>query len=159
MSEEKNFPFTCKDLTKDTGFLMLQVSNLWATSHDRVLKRQYDLTHMQYAVLASIYWLVLYGEEVTQVRLAQHTKINAMTISKMLKGLEIKGYVYRTTHSVDVRAKSVHLTGKGKEILDKAIKTIADVDTKFFNSLGKHIDSFNGHMFDLLKENDYIVYD
>jgi DNA-binding MarR family transcriptional regulator len=157
--EEKNFPFTCKDLRKDTGFLMLQISNLWAAGHDKVLKRYYNLSHMQYAVLASVYWLVLYGEEVTQVRLSQHTKISPMTISKMLKGLEDKGYVYRKTHSTDVRAKAVHLTDRGKEILDKAIKTIADVDAQFFNFLGKNVTRFNDYMFDLLQGNDHIIPD
>lgn len=158
MLGEKDFPFTCKDLRKDTGFLMLQVSNLWATSHDRALKRYYNLSHMQYAVLASVYWLVLHGEEVTQVRLAQHTKISPMSISKMLKGLEVKGYVYRTKHSTDVRAKAVHLTVQGKDILNKAIQTIAEVDDKFFNALGKNVTRFNIYMFDLLQRNDYIIH-
>lgn len=39
MTEEKNFPFAIEDLSNDPGFLMLQVSNLWGNSHDRVLKR------------------------------------------------------------------------------------------------------------------------
>lgn len=155
MLEEKNFPFTCKDLTKDTGFLMLQVSSLWAISHDKALKRYHNLSHMQYAVLASVYWLVLYGEEVTQVRLSQHTKISPMSISKMLKGLEIKGYVYRTAHSTDDRAKAVRLTDQGKQILNKAIKTIAGVDAKFFHVLGKNVTRFNSYMFDLLQGNDH----
>lgn len=159
MLGEKNFPFICKDLTKDTGFLMLQISNLWAASHDKVLKRYYNLSHMQYAVLASVYWLVLHEEEVTQVRLAQHTKINPMTISKMLKGLEIKGYVYRTTHSADIRAKAVRLTEQGKEILNKAIRTIADVDANFFNFLGKNVVRFNGYMYALRQGNDHIIPD
>lgn len=111
---------------------------------------------MQYAVLASVYWLVLYEEEVTQIRLAQHTKISPMTISQMLKGLEIKGFVIRTTHSTDVRAKAVNLTDQGKEILNKAIKTIAEVDAKFFKVLGKNVTRFNSYMYDLKQNNDFV---
>jgi DNA-binding MarR family transcriptional regulator len=133
---------------------MLQVSSLWANAHDKALKRYHGLSHMQYAVLASIYWLVLHSDkQVTQTILAHHTKINPMTISQMFKVLEAKGYIYRTTHATDVRAKSVNLTPEGKELLDNAFKTIWEVDTKFFKSLGKHTRRFNSYLYELLKAN------
>jgi DNA-binding MarR family transcriptional regulator len=158
MSNREKSPFAVKSyagLAEDSGFLMLQVSSLWALYHDKALKKYYDLTHMQYAVLASVYWLTLHSEkEVTQIILAQHTKINTMTISHMLKVLEARGYVFRTTHSTDVRAKVINLTEEGKALLDKAIKTILDVDAKFFRVLGKNIKHFNRYMFELLNDNE-----
>ena len=155
MSGQKESPFIVLDLSEDSGFLMLQVSSLWASYHDKALKKYHGLSHMQYAVLASVYWLALHSEKhVTQTILAQHTKISPMTISQMLKVLEAKGYVSRTTHVTDVRAKVVDLTQVGKELMNQAIKTIFDVDAKFFHILGKNVKHFNGYMYELLKSND-----
>jgi len=77
-----------------------------------------------------------------------------MTISQMFKVLEAKGLIYRTTHSTDVRAKSVSLTPAGKELMHSAFKTIWDVDAKFFKALGKHTTRFNSYLYELLKAND-----
>ena len=149
-------PFFIENLEDDTGFLMLQVSNLWGDCHDRALKRHYGLSHMQYAVLASVCWLAVYqdGKYVTQSRLAQHTKINPMTISQIFKVLEAKGYIVRTKHPTDVRAKVVNLTEEGYDLMKKAVRTIWDVDTKFFRALGKNTDRFNSYFCDLLNAND-----
>ncbi|MDR2621844.1 MAG: MarR family transcriptional regulator [Dysgonamonadaceae bacterium] len=148
-------PFEIENLEEDTGFLMLQISRLWEEYHDRVMKKYYNITHMQYAVLASVYWLVLHEKrEVTQTILAKHTKIDPMTISQVFKVLEKKGYIYRKTHSTDVRAKSVNLTPEGKEMMNKAVGTIYNVDSKFFKILGKNIVHFNNYLVTLLKEND-----
>jgi DNA-binding MarR family transcriptional regulator len=148
-------PFITENLEEDTGFLMLQISRLWAEYHERVTKKYYNITHMQYAVLASVYWLVLHEKrEVTQTILAKHTKIDPMTISQVFKVLEKKGYIYRKTHSTDVRAKAVNLTQEGKELMNKAVNSIFNVDTKFFKALGKNIVHFNSYLVTLLKEND-----
>ena len=154
MEEEKS-PFALENLEEDSGFLMLQVSNLWEYYHDRALKKYHDISHMQYAVLASVYWLVLHSrKEVTQTILAQHTKIAPMTISQMFKVLEAKGYIYRKTHSTDIRAKAVDLTPEGKELMRKAVITILNVDTKFFQALGKNSPRFNRCLVELLRAND-----
>ena len=148
-------PFIIDDLKDDTGFLMLQVSNLWEDSHDRALKRYHGLSHMQYAVLASISWLIYKSNiQVTQSILAQHTKINPMTISQIFKVLEAKGYVFRTKHPTDVRAKVVNLTQEGNDILYKAFHTIWDVDAKFFRVIEKQQDRFNHYLYNLLRAND-----
>ena len=154
MEKEKS-PFEVENLEEDTGFLMLQVSNLWESYHDKALKKYHGISHMQYAVLASVYWLVLHSDkEVTQTILAQHTRIAPMTISQMFKVLEAKGYIYRITHPTDIRAKAVNLTQEGKKLVIRAITTIMEADHKFFQSLGKNIPRFNNCLLDLLKAND-----
>ncbi|GHT39348.1 hypothetical protein FACS189437_02450 [Bacteroidia bacterium] len=148
-------PFKIENLEDDTGFLMLQTSRLWQEKHERVLKRDYNLSHMQYAVLASVYWLVLHrGKEVTQTILARHTKIDPMTISQVFKVLEKKGYISRQRHSTDVRANSVFLTEQGKKLMKDAVASIIEVDKKFFQVLSKNIKNFNKELLLLLKEND-----
>jgi DNA-binding MarR family transcriptional regulator len=153
--EKEKSPFVVENLEEDTGFLMLQVSNLWASYHDKALKRYHGISHMQYAVLASVYWLALHSDkQITQTILAKHTQISPMTISQMFKSLEAKGYICRAQHTTDIRAKSVTLTEEGKDLMQKAVKTIFDVDTKFFKSLGKSTPRFNNCLVELLKEND-----
>ena len=154
MNNDKS-PFIIEDLKEDTGFLMLQVSNLWSNSHDRALKRYHGLSHMQYAVLATVCWLKYHGNAlITQSFLAQHTKINPMTVSQIFKVLEGKGYVLRTKHPNDVRAKVVNMTKEGKELMDEAFKTIWDVDARFFKILGKNNKNFNRLLYELLKMNE-----
>jgi DNA-binding MarR family transcriptional regulator len=147
-------PFIFENLEEDSGFLLLQVSNLWNNCHDKVLKQYYGISHMQFAVLASILWLVIKnGREVTQTILAHHTKINQMTISQMFKVLEAKGYIFRKTHSTDIRAKSVNLTQEGLDLMNKAAQTIWEVDAKFFKCLGRNTAGFNKCLSELLRAN------
>ena len=148
-------PFIIEDLKDDTGFLMLQVSNLWNNRHDKALKKNHGLSHMQYAVLASVCWLVYHSDrQVTQSLLSQHTRINPMTISQIFKVLEAKGFILRTKHPTDIRAKIVCLTDAGNELMHKAFQTIWDVDAKFFRLLGKNTSRFNSYLYELLNAND-----
>lgn len=151
---KRDFPFKTENLEGDTGFLMLQVSRLWAEFHGRKLKKHFGLSEVQYAVLASVYWFVLHDQQVTQTILARHTKIDPMTISQMFKVLEKKGYIHRTTHLADIRAKTVHLTPQGLELMQQTIPVIKEIDDKFFQILGKDINLFNRYMVELLRAND-----
>jgi DNA-binding MarR family transcriptional regulator len=151
----KDNPFIIENLRNDTGFLMLQTSRLWDEYHERAIKKYYNITYIQYAVLASVYWLAIHGKkEVTQAILAKYTKMDPMTISQVFKVLEKKGYIYRKTHSTDVRAKSVYFTPEGEELISKAVATVVNIDNKFFRILGENIEHFNSYLLALLKEND-----
>ena len=149
-------PFVYESLEDDTGFLLLQLSRLWDEYHERALKKHYNLSSMQYAVLASVYWCVLHSDkDVTQTCLARHTKIDPMTISQVFKVLEKKNYIVRTTSSTDIRAKSVTLTEEGEALMQKAVLTIAATDAKFFKVLGaENTEIFNKLMVNLIQEND-----
>jgi DNA-binding MarR family transcriptional regulator len=110
---------------------------------------------MQYAVLASICWLVYHSNiQVTQSLLSQHTKINPMTISQIFKVLEAKGLILRTKHPNDIRAKIVSLTNEGNEIMHKAFKIIWALDAHFFKVLGKNNKRFNEYLYELLLTNE-----
>ena len=154
MNNDKS-PFIIENLKDDTGFLILQVSNLWNNIHDKALKKNHGLSHMQYAVLASVCWLVYHGDkQVTQSMLAQHTKINPMTVSQIFKVLEAKGYIYRTKHPKDIRAKIVTLTDEGNALIHRAFGTIWDVDKKFFKVLKKNTKRMNRYLYQLLITNE-----
>jgi len=76
-----------------------------------------------------------------------------MTLSHIIKGLEIRGYVSRITHPGDIRAKAIDLTPKGKEVIVQAIITIKEVDRKFFKVLGKDSNRFDECLKSLLNPN------
>ena len=139
---------------ENSNFLLYQVLRLWEDHHDRILKRYYNLSHMQYFILASIYWFILYSDkQVTQTILAKHTKLDPMTVFQILKALEAKGHIYRTKHFSDARAKAVDLTPQGKKLIRKAIRTISDVDVKFFKALGENTKDFNSDLLKILRTN------
>ena len=77
-----------------------------------------------------------------------------MTISQIFKVLEAKGYIFRTKHPSDIRAKIVHLTDDGNRVITKAFRTIYDIDTKFFRTLGKRATRFNKCLYELLLVNE-----
>ncbi len=153
MRKNDNIPFSIKQLEDNSGFLLWQISSLWQQKQKKALEANYDITHTQYVLLASIYWLTLHDEEVTQVSLSAHTKIEPMTISQVLKVLQKREYTYRQPHSKDTRAKAVYLTEQGKDLMKDAIVTIETIDNRFFEVLGKNVNKFNSTMQKLIKNN------
>ena len=131
--------------------MLWQVTNLWQREIKKALEK-FQLTHSQYVLLASIHWLTLMGKEVTQVVLSNHTKIDPMTTSTVLRTLQTRGLVKRAEHSTDTRAKTVVLTAEGKKIVKLAVITVEKFDADFFNPLGNDTGSFNKKLLKLLKQ-------
>jgi DNA-binding MarR family transcriptional regulator len=138
------------DKTEDsTGFLLWQVTNLWQREIKKALEK-YDLTHSQFVLLASIRWLTLNKQTVTQILLSNHTKIDPMTTSTVLRTLQTKGLIKRQEHETDTRAKTVELTEVGIRIIKQAIKTVEQFDKQFFASLDNQTQDFNNKLMSLL---------
>ncbi|WP_100487083.1 MarR family winged helix-turn-helix transcriptional regulator [Sporolactobacillus pectinivorans] len=144
-----------EDAEASIGFLFIRVYNLW----HRQIKSQLQtlgLTHPQYVVLASLGYLLQKQKEVTQILVAQNADMDVMTVSTILKNLEKKKWILRTTSSQDTRAKWVNLTDKGHEILTLALPIVEEIDAKFFLTLGKEEKHFHALLKELLRgeEND-----
>ncbi len=146
----KNSSFSFDKAEDSTGFLLWQVTNLWQREIKKALQK-YDLTHAQFVLLASMYWLELHHQEVTQVILSEHTKIDPMTTSTVLRTLQSKKRIKRHEHAVDTRAKAVMLTENGKKIIKEAVKTVEKFDNDFFAKLGSKTNEFNKKLLSLLK--------
>ena len=147
--KSSNNTFSVKKAEESSGFLLWQVTNLWQREIRKVLE-QYDLTHSQYVLMASIHWLSLQQQEVTQIALSAHTKIDPMTTSTVLRTLGSKGYIKRMEHKTDTRAKLIVLTAKGVEIIKLAVVTVEDFDRTFFSRL-KNKTAFNLELEKLVK--------
>ena len=113
------------------GYLLWQVSMLWQRKMKRGLDR-IGLTHTQFVLLAALGWLSRGGGTVTQVDVANHSNIDRMMTSKVLRTLQTKGLVSRIGHRTDTRAKSLSLTLDGERTLQLAIGIVQQVDNDFF---------------------------
>lgn len=141
--------FSVEKAEDSSGFLLWQVTNLWQREIKKALE-PYDLTHSQFVLMSSIHWLTLQKQDVTQILLSSHTKIDPMTTSTVLRTLQTKGLLQRQEHLTDTRAKTVGLTDNGKKSIKQAIKTVENFDRTFFETLGDKTEKFNGQLLTLL---------
>lgn len=138
--------------TEDSpGFLLWQVTNLWQREIRKTLE-PLGLTHSQFVLMATIHWLSLHKQDVTQVLLSTSTKIDPMTTSTVLRTLQAKGFLERQEHLTDTRAKTITLTGSGIKVIKQAVKKVEAFDQSFFSALGVGTSSFNQQLLTLLSQ-------
>ena len=142
--------FRVEKAEDSTGFLLWQVTNLWQREIKKSLK-PYNLTHTQFVLLTSIHWFTLQKQAVTQISLSNHTKIDPMTTSTVLRTLQTKELIKRQEHATDTRAKTIELTDNGVKIAKQAIKTVEDFDELFFSKLKLDLKTFNKNILTLLE--------
>ncbi|MBL0024522.1 MAG: MarR family transcriptional regulator [Saprospiraceae bacterium] len=148
MNQREN-TFSVERPEDSLGFLLWQVTNLWQREIKKALE-QYGLTHSQFVLMASIHWLTIHNKEVTQILLSNHTKIDPMTTSTVLRTLQQKDLIQRQEHLTDTRAKTVGLTNEGKKIIKKAVLTVETFDIDFFSALDSKTTDFSKNLQTLL---------
>lgn len=132
----KDSIFSYKTPNDATGFLLYKTYMFWHREIKRSLK-PIGLTHTQFVILANTHWLHAQNNIVTQIQIAQQAKMDVMMTSNVIRTLEKKGFIKRSEHQTDTRAKIVTVTEKGFETLKKAVKIVETFDRKFFNNLEK----------------------
>ena len=148
-NNEKVFGF--EKAEDSSGFLLWQVTNLWQREIKKALEK-FGLTHSQFVLLASTFWLSQHQEDVTQINLSAHTRIDPMTTSKVLRTLQTKGLLQRQEHHTDTRAKTIALTENGKKVTKEAVKAVEKFDELFFAPLGSKTNDFNKKLSMLLAQ-------
>lgn len=118
------------------GFLLWQTTTLWQRLIKKALEN-YDISHMQFVIMATLLWFEEHQENPTQTTIARLSKIDEMTVSKSLKKLSRDGYVNRQESPKDSRAKCVLLTSTGKKLVINLIPIVEEIDTSFFGIIGK----------------------
>jgi len=115
------------------GFLLWKISNAWQR-RQRMALQPYGLTHSQFVALATATW---FGAEeiLTQARISQHSGIDPMTTSQVLRALEAAALIQRVDHPTDPRAKSIMVTRAGRDLARKAIVVVEATDAAFFEPL------------------------
>jgi len=132
MSRALHSEFTDADLSP--GLLLWRVTNAWQATQ-RAALRPFDLTHVQFVLLASLAWRQ--GDHpVTQRQLAEHAGADPMMTSQVLRNLEAKGLVERQPHATDARARALAATRAGVDLANRANAAVEHVDRDYFAALG-----------------------
>jgi len=133
--------FTKKTVDNSTGLLFMQVYNRWHTQVKNELK-EYEITHPQFVVMASIGYLLQTEKEITQIMISTISEIDVMSVSQILKLLEKKGLIIKKAHTSDTRANAISLTTYGSDKLKETLPVVESVDTLFFSKLNNSEEDF-----------------
>jgi DNA-binding MarR family transcriptional regulator len=122
------------DAAESPGLLLWQVTNAWQAAQRSALRR-FDLTHVQFVLLASLTWQ--HGDQpVTQRQVAEHARADPMMTSQVLRTLEAKELIERRPHPTDARARAVTVTPAGVDLANRANVAVEQVDRDYFGVLG-----------------------
>jgi len=103
----------------------------------------HDLTHVQFVLLASLWWLGSTRDAPpSQRELAEHAGTDPMMTSQVLRKLEARGLVSRDAHPTDARARTLALTEEGERVLAPALRDVEAADAGYFAALGDDGDRF-----------------
>ena len=111
--------------------MLWRATNAWQREM-RAALAPHGLTHVQFVLLASLWWLGEQGETPTQKALADQAGTDAMMTSQVLRKLEGQGLVERNPHPTDSRARLLALTPAGRERLTGALADVEAADAAFF---------------------------
>ena len=109
-----------EDLTRNYGFLLMDVSRLMRTVYDRRVK-SVGLTRSQWWVLNHLFR----SPGVKQTELAAILEIERPTLGRLLDRLERKGWVRREDDARDRRAWRIYLTKAAEPAMRKLRKQAA----------------------------------
>jgi len=108
------------------------VTNRWQRSIVATLQ-PLALTHVQFVLLASVWWLARDGGgPPTQREVARHAGTDPMMTSQVLRALERRGLVSRSRDPRDGRAWRVASTAPGARLAAQAIEMVEAADRAFF---------------------------
>ncbi|MGW5636870.1 MarR family winged helix-turn-helix transcriptional regulator [Streptomyces sp. NPDC003832] len=117
------------------GYLVWRLSTKWRVAVDRAVA-PLGLTHAQYALVASLYGMRRAGERPSQRRMADHTGLEPLYVSKLARSLESAGLIERTRDPRDPRAVQLALTEAGREKTRQAIDVVQGLLQQLLAPLG-----------------------
>lgn len=107
----------------------------WRVAVDRSLA-SLGLTHAQYSLLASLLDLQQDGTRPSQRRLADHTGLEPLYVSKLARTLETAGLLKRTPDPADTRAVQLALTAHGHTLTSRAVVLVQELMDRLLEPLG-----------------------
>jgi DNA-binding MarR family transcriptional regulator len=116
------------------GFLLWHATLRWQRGVAAALA-PLALTHVQFVLLASTWWLNENGEHPNQVALADFSGADAKMTSQVIRSLERKGLVDREVDPADTRARRLRVTRRGARLAPRAIAAVERVDAEFFQDV------------------------
>ena len=113
------------------GFLLWHVTHAWQRAVAAALG-PLELTHVQFVLLACVWWLEDQGCTPNQLQLARQAGTDVKMTSQVLRKLEAKGLIERMVDPADTRARRLRPTCEGAGLARRAILAVEDVDARFF---------------------------
>jgi DNA-binding MarR family transcriptional regulator len=114
------------------GFLLWHLTLAWQRAVAEALA-PLDLTHVQFVLLASAWWLDDHAETPNQLQLARHAGTDVKMTSQVLRKLEAKGLLERAVDPSDARARLLRPTEHGRQQAQQAVAAVEAVDARFFD--------------------------
>lgn len=117
-------------LTNYVGYCLSKIALRLRSNFDARIQ-QFGLVAPQYAMM-----LVLKIDgAMTQIELGSYMAIDKATMVRLIDGLEEQGYVQRSQHATDRRAKMLEVTPKGRQICAKLEKQRIEAEDEFLKPL------------------------
>jgi DNA-binding MarR family transcriptional regulator len=114
------------------GFLLWRATLRWQRLMAETL-RPLGLTHVQFVLLASLWWLASVEREApTQRGLAEFAGTDPMMTSQVVRSLEARALIDRFPHPTDARARRLSVTPRGAALAQEAIHAVEAADRTFF---------------------------
>ncbi|WP_053203627.1 MarR family winged helix-turn-helix transcriptional regulator [Jiangella muralis] len=117
------------------GYLVWRLATKWGALLDKVLA-PFGLTQAQFSVLATLYGVSQAGGQPSQRELSDHTGLDAVFVSKLVRTLEGNGLLLRTADPADSRAVRLTLTDRGAEVIEAAGARVMTLQDQLAEPLG-----------------------
>jgi DNA-binding MarR family transcriptional regulator len=114
------------------GFLMWHATHRWQRAIVAALA-PFELTHVQFVLLASAWWLNDQGQRPTQAGLAAQAATDVKMTSQVLRALERRGLLVREQDENDTRARRIEVTTAGARLAVRTIAVVERADRAFFS--------------------------
>lgn len=118
------------------GFLMWRATLRWQRTIATALG-PVGLTHVQFVLLASVWWLSEQAGSTRQLpsqrAVAEHADTDVMMTSQVLRTLERRGLLTRAGDPTDARVKRLTVTQDGRRLTEQAITLVERSDASFFD--------------------------
>lgn len=95
------------------------------------------VTHVQFVLLASAWWLREHDERPSQRRLAEHAGTDSMMTSQVVRAPEQRGLLARERDPDDARVWVIVVTPEGKRLARRAIDIVEEADAAFFEPVSR----------------------
>ncbi len=99
---------------------------------ERMLKQRYDLLHSDVDVLAALFFN---GKQMLPTDLYKATLFSSGGMTKVLKKLQNRGFIFRQSDPDDRRNKLVCLETAGEEVVQECIRDLTAIKEKSLESL------------------------
>jgi DNA-binding MarR family transcriptional regulator len=113
------------------GFLLRHATLRWQR-HVAAALAGMSMTHVQFLVLGSTWWLGRKGEAPRQRDVAEHAGLEAVMTSQVLKVLERDGHIERVRDVDDARVVRVVVTPQGRDLARRCVVIMDRIDAVYF---------------------------